>query len=258
MKGKIIVVTHKDYKMPKDKVYMPICVGDGLEKLKNKFQPDNKGENISEKNSTYCELTAIYWAWKNLELDSVDYVGVTHYRRHFSIEKNKKEVGCAVSENVLNQLFEQHGEEKVFVTPKRKYLTSIANHYIKSKKGYEKIHANDIQCLKHAMVCKSPDYLKELESVLNGKDAHMLNMFIMSSSNFEAYCQWLFPIIDKVVELNIEREDQRRYAGALSEFLLDVWLKHNKIESVELALLETEQIAIYKKIYNVVKRMCIR
>ena len=59
MNNKIIVVTHKDYQMPDDSLYMPVCVGTGLKTLSDKFQPDNKGENISKKNSTYCELTAI-------------------------------------------------------------------------------------------------------------------------------------------------------------------------------------------------------
>ena len=44
------------------------------------FQKDNTGENISAKNPMYCELTGLYWAWKNLD---ADYLGLVHYRRHF-------------------------------------------------------------------------------------------------------------------------------------------------------------------------------
>ena len=63
MRAKIIVVTHKDYDMPHDPIYLPVCVGDSCAHLSHKFQPDNTGENISHLNKTYCELTAIYWAW---------------------------------------------------------------------------------------------------------------------------------------------------------------------------------------------------
>ena len=87
MKCVIMSVTHKKYWMPEDELYMPVQVGFN-EPLG--FARDNTGENISEKNKNYCELTALYWGWKNLK---ADYIGLDHYRRHFSIKRfgNKKE-----------------------------------------------------------------------------------------------------------------------------------------------------------------------
>lgn len=68
---KIIIATHKKYKMPNDKMYVPVQVGkEGKENLG--YQPDNEGDNISSKNPYFCELTGLYWAWKNL---SADYIG---------------------------------------------------------------------------------------------------------------------------------------------------------------------------------------
>jgi hypothetical protein len=61
----ILVAAHKDYWMPSDDVYLPIHVGaEGKPALK--FVGDNTGDNISIKNSNYCELTGIYWYWKNM------------------------------------------------------------------------------------------------------------------------------------------------------------------------------------------------
>ena len=84
MNIKILVVTHKKYWMPKIEMYLPIQVG-----LINKndlgYLKDNTGDNISYKNPNYCELTAMYWAWKNID---VDYIGICHYRRYFT-NKNK-------------------------------------------------------------------------------------------------------------------------------------------------------------------------
>lgn len=76
---KILVAAHKPYWMPDDDVYLPIQVGAaGKESLG--WQRDDEGDNISAKNPNYCELTALYWAWKNLK---ADYIGLCHYRRYF-------------------------------------------------------------------------------------------------------------------------------------------------------------------------------
>ena len=84
-KIKILVACHKaDSAIRQDDIYMPIQVGKALHpELDLGFQGDDTGDNISEKNGSYCELTAIYWAWKNLK--DVDYIGLAHYRRYFDI-----------------------------------------------------------------------------------------------------------------------------------------------------------------------------
>ena len=80
---KILVATHKKYRMPEDNIYLPIQVGaEGKQSFG--FQRDDAGENISSANPRMCELTAVYWAWKNL---NADYIGLVHYRRHFTIAK---------------------------------------------------------------------------------------------------------------------------------------------------------------------------
>ena len=80
---KMLVATHKKYQMPKDKLYLPVHVGaEGKTDLG--YQKDNVGETISNKNPYFCELTALYWAWKNL---NEDYIGLCHYRRYFTLSK---------------------------------------------------------------------------------------------------------------------------------------------------------------------------
>lgn len=251
MSEKIIVVTHKDYQMPNDNLYMPICVGTGLKTLSNKFQPDNTGINISEKNRTYCELTAIYWAWKNIDAYRI---GVAHYRRHFTLSKGAKTIDKALTGEQLNELVKRYGVDAIFATPARFYVESIENHYIHSLKGYEEVHTKDIDRLKKAIHKCDPSYDESAKKVLGGNSAHMLNMFIASKENFNAYCAWLFHIIDSVVAMSTDREDQRRYAGALSEFCLDIWTQKNGVKIVEIPLLETEKASLYARIKGYIKR----
>ena len=72
--------------MPQDDMYLPIHVGAEGKTLDLGYQKDNVGENISKKNANYCELTGLYWVWKNLD---ADFIGLAHYRRHFCLNKIK-------------------------------------------------------------------------------------------------------------------------------------------------------------------------
>ena len=78
---KIYVAAHKEANFPKDKIYVPIQVGaEGKKDLG--YVRDNTGDNIAKKNANYCELTALYWIWKNI--CNVTNVGICHYRRYFA------------------------------------------------------------------------------------------------------------------------------------------------------------------------------
>lgn len=65
--------------MPKDSIYLPVHAGAaGKANISLSYQRDDEGENISLKNPNYCELTALYWLWKN---SKAEYLGLAHYRR---------------------------------------------------------------------------------------------------------------------------------------------------------------------------------
>ena len=81
---KIFIATQSEINFINDKneIYKPIIVGANICKFRYaNYISDDIGDNISDKNYKYCELTALYWAWKNLSND--DYVGLAHYRRYF-------------------------------------------------------------------------------------------------------------------------------------------------------------------------------
>ena len=106
-KIKIIIASHKRYQIPEEKIYMPVQVGaEGKEKIEG-YTPDNTGENISTKNPNYCELTGLYWAWKNLD---AKYIGLVHYRRYFTASKKMPKEEAEKFKIVLT---EEQVEEKL-------------------------------------------------------------------------------------------------------------------------------------------------
>ena len=126
---KIIVATHKKYQMPTEEIYIPIHVGaEGKEKLE--YVPDNTGENISVKNPYYCELTGLFWAWKNLD---AEYIGLVHYRRYFT----QKPITLTKSEQekfkiVLNQKEVEDilNTTDIILPKKRRYfIETLYSHY---------------------------------------------------------------------------------------------------------------------------------
>lgn len=106
MNIKILVAAHKLCEMPKSDVYLPVQVGKALHPdLDLGYQPDNEGENISEKNPYYSELTAIYWAWKNLK---ADYIGLVHYRRYLGMKHGKDKWQCLLTKEEAQALCKEH------------------------------------------------------------------------------------------------------------------------------------------------------
>ena len=129
MKITILIATHKKYTMPKDSMYLPIHVGKELSSVVLPYSSDNTGEHISEKNPYYCELTALYWAWKNLKSD---YIGMVHYRRHFVKKKplpfTKNKFSYVLTKEELAPVLEDFD----ILLPKQRnyYIETNYSHYI--------------------------------------------------------------------------------------------------------------------------------
>lgn len=81
LKLNIFIAVHKPSFYLNDEIYKPVQVGTDLVDFSLDILKDNKGDNISQKNKTFAELTMLYWVWKN-KMDA-DYIGICHYRRYF-------------------------------------------------------------------------------------------------------------------------------------------------------------------------------
>ena len=240
MDVKIIIATHKKYEMPRYSYYLPLHVG---KKGKNNlgYVGDDTGENISEKNPYYCELTGIYWAWKNLK---ADYIGLVHYRRQFK-GRNKQE--NTLFDTVLSNVeIKELLKETDIILPKKRnyYIENLYDHY----KHTMYIEPLDItgEIIKEFY----PKYYKEFEKLHKRTSAHMFNMFIMKKEYFDKYCEWLFDILGKL-EIKMEGKEYNsfhaRFYGRISELLLDIWLETNNMKYKEVPVMSMEKVNWIKK-----------
>ena len=242
---KIIIATHKQYRMPKDEMYIPVHVG-AEGKIDLGYTKDNTGENISSLNPSFCELTGLYWAWKNLD---ADYIGLAHYRRHFSLKKkNDKWDSVLTYEQVKPYL----SQIKVFVPKKRKYyIETLYSHY-------EHTHyVEQLDVTEDIIKEKYPEYLDSYNKVMKQRYGYMFNMMIMEKELVNEYCTWLFDILFELKDrLSMPELSsfQGRFYGRVSEIIFNVWLnqqiQNGRIKSSqvkELGCIHMEDINWFKK-----------
>lgn len=241
---KVIVATHKKYKMPKDKMYIPVCVGNELKNEELGYQGDNGGENISAKNPYFCELTGLYWAWKNL---NADYIGLAHYRRHFTKEKVlsrdiDERMNKVLSQEQANEILE---DTDIILSKKRKYyIETIYSHYKHT------MYIEPLDETRKILSEKYPEYLKEFDKLHKLTSAHMFNMFIMKKEILNSYCTWLFDILfelERRIDSSKYDAFHARFFGRISEILLNVWINTKELSYEEVRVIDIEQINWFKK-----------
>lgn len=221
----IMVATHKRTHMPLDKMYLPVRVGNALAKDDFGYTGDDTGDNISEKNPYFCELTALYWGWKNLKNE---YIGLAHYRRHFSCRKGKWKYSLILSQKEAESFL---SKADVVLPKKRRYfIESLSSHY---KHTHDMEH---LELTREIIRTECQEYLPTFDMVMNRTSAHMFNMLIMKREILDKYCSWLFPILfklEKEIDVTSLSAFNARLFGRVSELLLDVWLIQNNIKYVE-------------------------
>ena len=246
MNIKIIIAAHKPYWMPSDPMYLPLHVGaEGKKSLG--FQGDNTGDNISAKNPNYCELTGLYWAWKNLD---ADYLGLAHYRRHFSNEKlfgDKKE--RVITQPELEK--ELAACDVLVPKPRNYWIETNYSQYVHAH------HAIDLDTTRAILAEKYPEYQKAYDESMQRTVGHRFNMFVMKRDKLDAYCAWLFDVLFELesrLDISDYSTNDARVFGFVSERLLDIWLETNQFPYKELPYVFMEDQNWFVKGGNFLKR----
>jgi hypothetical protein len=239
MKITMLVAAHKAYQMPRDPMYLPLHVGKAGKDLELGFQGDNTGDNISEKNPTFCELTGLYWAWKNLDSD---YIGLSHYRRYFRGKRGKNKWDCILTTDQAEALLQK---SPVVLPKKRRYYIETAyNQYV---------HAHPAEPLDLALKLaadQGENYAAVVDAMKKRSWTHIYNMFLMRRDIFDSYCTWLFDILfqlEERIDISGYSQYDRRVFGFVSERLLDVYLEANGISYLEVSVMFMEKQNWLKK-----------
>ena len=235
MNLRVAVALHKPYDVLCDETYLPVHAGSVLSKDIG-CQADSQGDSISEKNDLYCELTVLYWAWKNLDADAL---GLMHYRRYLGIPSRCMPwIACRQRIASGAELRSLLKKVPIILPKKRDYLIeNRENQYIRA-------HGRaGLDVLREVMNTKSPEYLPAFERSMKKTSGHCFNIFIMRRDLCNAYCQWMFDTlfeVERIMRETMEQEVTPRLMGFISERMLDCWIETNGYAYKELPVINME------------------
>ena len=226
---KIAVCTHKDAYIPQVDSYIPIFVGSEFkDAIPEGLTPDNTGENISRLNHMYCELTGLYWLWKN---QNADYYGLCHYRRYFSfrnpqyiyaiIEVVKHYIGHILFSMLNINKNGMYYPYSYMITSKKGLEASAIcfendfYHFVMDNPNYKVFALKPMDCgkmsnyihfstvagkyhidvLKTIVHNKYPEMSNAIDITLSSNKLYYANMTIMTKDIFDDYCKYIFGVL---------------------------------------------------------------
>lgn len=207
----IFTMTHKKFTEPEDPIYMPLHVG-RAGKEGYGYAGDDTGDNISEKNCYYGELTGVYWVWKNIRTS--DYVGICHYRRYFCTEE-----GRIFNEKDYLSVLKDHD---IIVSKKLKLNFSYFDGYASDYNIFDLVTTGEVIRQMY------PEYYDTFERLVHGNGTYFGNMMVTDKRLYDEYAEWLFSIfaeVEKKIDPSGYDDYHKRVFGFISEFLLLVWVE---------------------------------
>lgn len=197
-----------EYCLNEDEMILQVGAALTDERLYEGVLTDCEGDNISNRNQQFCELTGLYWIWKHAR---EDYVGLVHYRRHFILPPDWVQ---RVDDNGVDVIL----PVPLYVAP------SLAGNY-KSRHI-----SSDWDFLMDYFKIHFQDEYESAKVFFDGNLYSPCNMLIARREVLDRLCTWLFPILDAVVKHGGTKEDSymNRYPGFISERLITYFFEGRK------------------------------
>ncbi len=236
---KILVAVHKPCTVPEGSVYVPVQAGRALHPAIGHIAGDDTGPNISAKNPNYCELTALYWGWKNLD---AEYLGLAHYRRYLA----KPGLGRGRARLPSKKELQRALQGCDILLPKKRHYWIETNYsqYVHAH------HQQDLDVTRAILAESWKAYLPAFDEVMRRRSGHRFNMFVMQKELAQRYCTWLFAVLfelERRLDISSYNANDARVFGFVAERLLDVWLLQEGLPYRELPVLCTEPVNWLKK-----------
>ncbi len=177
---------------------------------------DSTGENISERNKQYCEMTATYWVWKNT---CHAWKGIEHYRRHLLAKPDM------LAENV----------DAILPLPYVCYPNTLAQ--------FRRFVSEAVlQALLRALKDLHPDEYEAYLAILQGKYQYTYNLVCARKDVFDDYCTWFFHITEYMENMadSVPEIGNTRALSYVAEVLTNLYFMSNqdrwRIRHVEKAI----------------------
>lgn len=195
---------------------IPVQAGAALTDMRTADLLDCDGDNISEKNGNYCELTVLYWMWKNRLVKQMDsgqeYYGLFQYRRILDVSEEEIKRFCSCGLDVVLPFPMLHEPD----------IREHHQRYIKEA---------DWEAMLMALSELRPEYWDAYPQIFSQQYFYNYNLIIAKREVLLEYCEWLFPILLRTEELSVPRGSERadRYLGYIGENLMTLYfLYHQK------------------------------
>lgn len=227
----IYIATHKQISIAVPDNYAILQVG-AEGKPDFGYLRDNTGDSISNKNINFCELTGLYWIWKNR---SDEYKGLVHYRRFFGKSNLSSKPEDIYSYRQLVTFLNKTD----IVVPYIEYFHRNAKEEIQISCCTPEIWAVFERVFKSVY----PDYSAVFDEYFFHNKSVLFNMMFCTRELFDAYAEWLFTLLfklEKAVDLDGCSDYQKRLYGFLSERLLNIWIMHNGLKMKNVPVVNTE------------------
>ena len=246
-------------------IFIPVRCGAVFDKNNTSILGDDTGDNISSKRMSFCELTVLYWAWKNT---SADYYGLCHYRRYLAFTDEKFEKASSEHDNNCVKLnnFDEIYSDKYGIN--RNNIEKYVNDY--DILLCESIDLNKYNTTNYGAMKSSPDYhnmsdvdlaieiIKEkyphmsssVDKYMHGTKSRLYNCFVMRKDIFNDYCEWIFDILFELehrIDMSKYSMQKFRTPGTIGERLLGIYItfiedcKKYKIKELPLLFIENTE-----------------